>query len=246
VAERLYGENKLSYGVTERRNGWIELRVYHSNRSMRQVLQDHIGDTSYFLRRYHAYSRSGTRAESWLAKVIAEYRSRFQRNLVKIVLSPSTLAPAMAAPPADVLPDDSPEKRSLSMRTPGLRGQVTPEEACRVIHEALESLPLLASPADVPFGVPWRGAPEEGQPRRPLPLASSREGPLGEAGREDVPSLQANRGDGKRPPSRTFQVPLCESAGSGRAKRIGSSSYRDARSMQCMSSVALLAWVTRV
>jgi hypothetical protein len=152
VAERLYGENKPSYGVTERRDGWIELRVYHGNRSMRQVLQEHIDDPSFFLRRYHAYSRSGTRAESWLAKVTADYRSHFQRNLVKIVLSPSTLAPAMAAPPADVLPDDSPEKRSLSMRTPGLRGQVTPEEACRVIHEALESLPLLASPADVPFG----------------------------------------------------------------------------------------------
>jgi len=30
--------------------------------------------------------------------------------------------------------------------------EATPEEACKAIHEALEELPLLTSPADVPFG----------------------------------------------------------------------------------------------
>ena len=56
--ERLYGRNKWSYGVTERPDGWIEVRVYHTNRTMYRLLEQHAANPRCFLSRRVAFSGS--------------------------------------------------------------------------------------------------------------------------------------------------------------------------------------------
>ena len=91
MAERFYGGNKWSYGVTERQDGWIELHVYHENVAMHQCLRKHIDDPMYFLRRRGAFSRSNIRAERWLSEVMYDYASYFEQGLVRLILDPSAL-----------------------------------------------------------------------------------------------------------------------------------------------------------
>lgn len=107
MAERYYGGNKKSYGVTERQDGWIELCIYHNNVGMHQYLQKHIKNPSSLLRHYDAYSRSNTRAQRWLAKVMADYRAHFEQNLVEIILNPTAPHMAVAVPVIDIDLDDN-------------------------------------------------------------------------------------------------------------------------------------------
>ena len=83
MAERCYGKNKLSYVVTARsRGGRIEVFVFHENKSMRRVLRDNSRNIIKLLERYDAFLRSNISAQYWLAKVIEDYRSHFERELV--------------------------------------------------------------------------------------------------------------------------------------------------------------------
>jgi len=83
MAERCYGENRLSYAVTVRSgSGRIEVFVFHENKSMRETLRGNSNNTLKLLRRYDAFSRSNICAKYWLARVMEDYRSRFEKNLV--------------------------------------------------------------------------------------------------------------------------------------------------------------------
>jgi len=119
--ERLYGRNKWSYGVTERPDAWIQLRVYHTNRTMYRLLEQHAANPRYFLDHRATFSRSGTSAKKWLAAVMDDYLAPFRENKVKIVL-----------PPADPeIPSKEPQKptaeaqpQSPRVRTTLSRGKV--------------------------------------------------------------------------------------------------------------------------
>jgi len=87
MAEKHYGARKLSYGVVEKANGRIEVRVYHRNATMRRRLENSIENPSCLLRRYDAYSHSNISAEKWLSHVMADYTGHFLRNVVDIVLT---------------------------------------------------------------------------------------------------------------------------------------------------------------
>lgn len=158
MAEKIYGAREASYGVTERADGWIELRVYHKNKGVRRVLKEHIDNPSYFLRRRAAYQRSSIRAENHLAAVIRDYPSHFGQNRVQIILNPG--APQVGAvkpPPSPMTPPAQPPgplrpPSGAPKAAPGSAGStITPEEACKAIHEALLAKPLLTSPGQVSF-----------------------------------------------------------------------------------------------
>ena len=68
--EKIYGIRKSIYGVVERPDGWIELRVYHTNKSMRRLLRQHAAKPRAFLGRRAAFARSNIRAQRWLADAI--------------------------------------------------------------------------------------------------------------------------------------------------------------------------------
>lgn len=157
MVEKIYGPQTL-YGVTERADGWIELRVYHHHKGVRENLQGHIGTASELLRRHRAFKRSNTKAESWLAAVMDDYRPYFLQNRVQIILNPSPpQVGAVAPPPSPMTPPAQPPgalrpAANASKAAPSSGGSaVTPEEACKAIHEALETLPPLSSPDEVPF-----------------------------------------------------------------------------------------------
>jgi hypothetical protein len=152
MAEKIYGGNKPSYGVTEREDGCIELRVYHDNtKEMRPKLAKHIHRPSELLQHYAAYSRSSIRAKYWLARVVDDYRPYFLQDRVKIMLDPSTTPVAAVAPPVPARPHDSPAKQGLRTATPSVTRGLTAQEACAALHEVLDALPQLVSPAQVPF-----------------------------------------------------------------------------------------------
>lgn len=86
MEERIYGGNKPSYGAKKLEDGTIEVRVYHSNKGTRALLEKHKENPSYFLERYSAFKDSGTMAEKWLAKVMEDFRVEFERNQVRIII----------------------------------------------------------------------------------------------------------------------------------------------------------------
>lgn len=82
MGERVYGGNKASYGVIRRDDGWIELRVYQDNQSVRRVLRHCIGRPRALLYR----KWQGARAAHWMAHVIRDFRPYFEQGRVKIIL----------------------------------------------------------------------------------------------------------------------------------------------------------------
>ena len=82
MKHEIYGGNKASYEVTETQNGWIELRVHHMNRSVRQVLRRCRDNPSDLLRRRW----QGARAAYWMGQVITDFRPYFEQNRVRILL----------------------------------------------------------------------------------------------------------------------------------------------------------------
>jgi len=68
------GPNTRFYNVVDLTGEWIELRVCHGNKTVRQLLQMHLTHPSYFLGRLEAFRQSSVRAEQELAAAIDDYR----------------------------------------------------------------------------------------------------------------------------------------------------------------------------
>ena len=85
--ERTYGGRKPSYGVRRTRGcpDRIEVLVYHGNKGVRTFLREFADDPNGLLERRDAFARSQTRAESWLAEVMADNRQYFEQGLVDFV-----------------------------------------------------------------------------------------------------------------------------------------------------------------
>ena len=82
--EQCYGGNKLAYAVTDRRltvQGHILVFVFHNNNDVREALENR--SPSQLLRRRDAFTRSETSAENWLAQVMRDYESHFERDLLQ-------------------------------------------------------------------------------------------------------------------------------------------------------------------
>ena len=83
--EQRYGQNKLAYGVIEKQDGRIELRVYHQNRAVRKMISNHSDHPRYFFDNLQSFSGSKTRAKFWLAHLIVDYADYFRNGHVDII-----------------------------------------------------------------------------------------------------------------------------------------------------------------
>ena len=93
MAEKFFGGRKLPltrrnsmYGIIEREDGWIEVRVYHTNQEMRKALRAHQDNPGYFLVRCGDYAENNLSAKKWLAEVMTCYQSHFEQGYVEIIL----------------------------------------------------------------------------------------------------------------------------------------------------------------
>jgi hypothetical protein len=85
MAEKCYGDIKLSYAVVTRNKsggGHIEVFVFHENVAMREVLGNTSNNPQQLLERHNTYLQSSIRARYWLAKVMEDYWVHFEKNLV--------------------------------------------------------------------------------------------------------------------------------------------------------------------
>jgi len=83
MAEKCYGRIRVAYVVTERKrrsNGRIEIFVFHEAKAVRRDLENK--SPSRLLRQYDAFKRSNITAQKWLARVMEDYRSWFEEDLV--------------------------------------------------------------------------------------------------------------------------------------------------------------------
>ena len=79
--EKLYGDNKLRYGVTKCEDGWIEVRVCHKNKNILKRLKNLRGNPKELLK----YKWEGDRAERHMRRVIDEFRSYFESDRVRFI-----------------------------------------------------------------------------------------------------------------------------------------------------------------
>lgn len=85
MTEKCYGGNKLSYVVTARSGtGRIQLFVFNENKEMRRTLREKIDNPGDLLKRYEAFKRSNIVAQNWLAKVMEDHWTHFEKNIVDI------------------------------------------------------------------------------------------------------------------------------------------------------------------
>jgi len=83
MTEKCYGGRRLAYAVTERdrsKRGCIQVFVFHQNKEVRRDLEN--SDPSQLLKRYEAFLRSNIVAQKWLAEVMRDYWSHFEKDLV--------------------------------------------------------------------------------------------------------------------------------------------------------------------
>ena len=83
MTEKCYGGRRLAYAVTERNRsgrGRVQVFVFHENKEVRRDLAS--SDPSQLLKRYESFSRSNTRAQKWLADVMRDYWSHFEKDLL--------------------------------------------------------------------------------------------------------------------------------------------------------------------
>ena len=85
MANKTYGKRIKSYEVVKKKNGCIELLVYHKNEEIREYLKRHENKPQYFLERRDQYMKNNLTAKKWLAQVIDDYRSYFEKGQVKVV-----------------------------------------------------------------------------------------------------------------------------------------------------------------
>ncbi len=81
MKETIYGGNKWSYGVTERDDGWIDVRVYHDNQHVRKILRRLRDNPQELLAR----NWKGLRAAVWMGEVIKDFRSHFEHGQVNVI-----------------------------------------------------------------------------------------------------------------------------------------------------------------
>ncbi len=72
--EKVYGGSQTSYVARLHTDGRVQLHVYYRNRQVRAHLRGLADNPTRLLLHEDAYGRSGTRAQYWMAQVIADYR----------------------------------------------------------------------------------------------------------------------------------------------------------------------------
>ena len=88
MSEKHYGDRKLSYTATERLGSEgkrLQVLVFHNNVAVRRDLAN--SQPSRLLKRYEAFARSNIVAQKWLAEVMKDYWSYFERDRVDFVFT---------------------------------------------------------------------------------------------------------------------------------------------------------------
>jgi hypothetical protein len=79
MSERCYGENQISYVVVNRNNkDRLEIFVFHENKGFTKVIKHNMGNPRYFLR--YKNCENQLRARRYLARLVFDYRSYFERG----------------------------------------------------------------------------------------------------------------------------------------------------------------------
>jgi hypothetical protein len=81
-----FGTNKVLYIVNEKSDGSIEVHVASTNKSVRKVITNHFADPVYFLQHQYEYQNSSIAAKKWIARIVSEYRGKFEAGKVSFVL----------------------------------------------------------------------------------------------------------------------------------------------------------------
>ena len=83
MAEQCFGGRQISYAVIDRnkkKNGRIEVYVFHRNKAFRKVIKNNQYNPRFFLDRYD--TNSGNMAQKHMAHLVKAYRSYFERGLL--------------------------------------------------------------------------------------------------------------------------------------------------------------------
>ena len=100
MGERKYGTQRVLYGVVETPDGRIQVRVYHQNQAVRELIKKHSDRPSYFVEHLNSYARGDTRAKFWLARMVSDYHSQFSADQVDFVLEQYPQKAAVIVQPA--------------------------------------------------------------------------------------------------------------------------------------------------
>ncbi|MBI5878201.1 MAG: hypothetical protein HZB53_11170 [Chloroflexi bacterium] len=85
MGEIMFGDNKDLYGVVEKSDGRIEIRVYHENGDIRQIIAANLANPSHF-ESWASFRDSNPRAKYHLASIVKRWRSHFRNNKVDFVM----------------------------------------------------------------------------------------------------------------------------------------------------------------
>ncbi|HWP56388.1 MAG TPA: hypothetical protein VNL14_00715 [Candidatus Acidoferrales bacterium] len=103
MGETQYGGRKTLYGVVEKPDGGIEVRVYHDNALMRRVIQANRTNPRYFVEHCDTYKESPISAQFWMAQIVCEYRFQFENNRVSFVFAKNVPPPSAGTPEPDTV-----------------------------------------------------------------------------------------------------------------------------------------------
>jgi hypothetical protein len=86
VVGKKYGVEKDLYKPVLMEDGYLEVQVLHTNKEVRNLIENHMDDPEYFLDNLDIYKVSKQTARKWLAEIVMDYRSYFEENKVTFVM----------------------------------------------------------------------------------------------------------------------------------------------------------------
>lgn len=93
-----YGGTKPSYLVTRQGDGSVVVPVYHSNESVRALVQRVVGYPGDRVPREAHYRTSANSALRWLGDVVGDHRDALQQGKVRFVLAAMPVSATAAVP----------------------------------------------------------------------------------------------------------------------------------------------------
>lgn len=86
VIGKKYGVDKDLYKPVLMEDGYLEVKVLHTNKGVRNLIENHKEDPKYFLDNIDKFEDHQQSAKKWLADVVMDYRSYFEDNKVKFMM----------------------------------------------------------------------------------------------------------------------------------------------------------------
>jgi len=86
VVGKKYGVDKDLYKPVLLEDGYLEVQVLHTNKAVRNLIENHKNNPKYFLENIDKFEDHKQRARKWLADIVMDYRSYFEENKVIFVM----------------------------------------------------------------------------------------------------------------------------------------------------------------